>query len=134
MSSSMAQTGIKGCWLSFCVQKKTVFSNDTSYSTPASTPASTPILRLSRERMRDYTEVKHKCQHRKYIVKAWCTKYQDTHIRCAPNVIEMSVPIILSIHRLAKIGFIEKRWTKNVVRCSIYSYRAAAHNKSDRSL
>ncbi|KAF1834366.1 hypothetical protein BDW02DRAFT_498509 [Decorospora gaudefroyi] len=36
--------------------------------------------------MCDYTQVQYKCNHFRYVVKAWCTKYQQTHIRCPPNL------------------------------------------------
>ncbi|KAF2271571.1 uncharacterized protein EI97DRAFT_262644 [Westerdykella ornata] len=37
--------------------------------------------------MCDYTQVQYKCSHLRYIVRAWCTKYQETHKRCPVNVI-----------------------------------------------
>ncbi|KAF1998263.1 hypothetical protein P154DRAFT_524179 [Amniculicola lignicola CBS 123094] len=39
--------------------------------------------------MCDYTQVHYKCSHLRYTVRAWCTKYQETHKRCPPNVIAM---------------------------------------------
>ena len=36
--------------------------------------------------MCDYTQVQYKCTHVRYVVKAWCTKYQQTHVRCPANV------------------------------------------------
>ncbi|KAF2203963.1 hypothetical protein GQ43DRAFT_365626 [Delitschia confertaspora ATCC 74209] len=37
--------------------------------------------------MCDYTQVHYKCSHLRYTVRAWCTKYQETHKRCLPNVV-----------------------------------------------
>lgn len=37
--------------------------------------------------MCDYTQVNYQCGHVRYIVKAWCVRYQQTHERCAPNVV-----------------------------------------------
>ncbi|KAF2259122.1 hypothetical protein CC78DRAFT_476263 [Lojkania enalia] len=37
--------------------------------------------------MCDYTQVHYKCTHLRYIVKAWCTKYQQKQKRCEPNVV-----------------------------------------------
>ncbi|KAF2866915.1 hypothetical protein BDV95DRAFT_504002 [Massariosphaeria phaeospora] len=37
--------------------------------------------------MCDYTQVHYKCSHLRYIVRAWCTKYQETHKRCPANVV-----------------------------------------------
>ncbi|KAF2628694.1 hypothetical protein BU25DRAFT_338994 [Macroventuria anomochaeta] len=37
--------------------------------------------------MCDYTQVQYKCNHVRYVVRAWCTKYQETHKRCPANVI-----------------------------------------------
>ncbi|KAF2709202.1 hypothetical protein K504DRAFT_406116 [Pleomassaria siparia CBS 279.74] len=37
--------------------------------------------------MCDYTQVHYKCAHLRYIVRAWCTKYQETHKRCPANVV-----------------------------------------------
>ncbi|PVI04169.1 hypothetical protein DM02DRAFT_519378 [Periconia macrospinosa] len=37
--------------------------------------------------MCDYTKVQFKCSHLRYIVRAWCTKYQQTHTRCPVNVV-----------------------------------------------
>ncbi|KAF2799300.1 hypothetical protein K505DRAFT_231410 [Melanomma pulvis-pyrius CBS 109.77] len=37
--------------------------------------------------MCDYTQVHYKCTHLRYTVRAWCTKYQETHKRCPANVV-----------------------------------------------
>jgi hypothetical protein len=37
--------------------------------------------------MCDYTQVQYKCSHLRYTVRAWCTKYQQTHVRCRVNVV-----------------------------------------------
>ncbi|OAL42575.1 hypothetical protein IQ07DRAFT_581525 [Pyrenochaeta sp. DS3sAY3a] len=37
--------------------------------------------------MCDYTAIQFKCVHKRYIVRAWCTKYQETHKRCPANVV-----------------------------------------------
>ena len=37
----------------------------------------------------DYTQVHYKCSHLRYTVRAWCTKYQETHKRCPANVVAM---------------------------------------------
>ncbi|XPS69396.1 hypothetical protein M3J09_001668 [Ascochyta lentis] len=37
--------------------------------------------------MCDYTQVQYKCSHLRYVVRAWCTKYQETHKRCPANVV-----------------------------------------------
>jgi len=39
------------------------------------------------QRMCDYTQVEYKCGHVRYIVKAWCERYQQTQQRCPPNVV-----------------------------------------------
>lgn len=39
--------------------------------------------------MCDYTQVHYKCSHLRYTVRAWCTKYQETHKRCPANVVAM---------------------------------------------
>ncbi|KAH7092979.1 hypothetical protein FB567DRAFT_160499 [Paraphoma chrysanthemicola] len=39
--------------------------------------------------MCDYTQVQYKCAHSRYVVRAWCTKYQETHKRCPANVVAM---------------------------------------------
>lgn len=39
--------------------------------------------------MCDYTQVQYKCSHLRYVVRAWCTKYQETHKRCPANVVAM---------------------------------------------
>ncbi|KAF2806341.1 uncharacterized protein BDZ99DRAFT_93792 [Mytilinidion resinicola] len=41
--------------------------------------------------MCDYTQVHYKCSHLRYTVRAWCTKYQETHKRCPANVVAMRV-------------------------------------------
>lgn len=41
--------------------------------------------------MCDYTQVNYKCGHVRYLVKAWCIRYQQTHERCAPNVVAVYV-------------------------------------------
>ncbi|KAF2036715.1 hypothetical protein EK21DRAFT_51355 [Setomelanomma holmii] len=41
--------------------------------------------------MCDYTQVQYKCSHLRYVVRAWCTKYQETHKRCPANVVAMQV-------------------------------------------
>ena len=33
------------------------------------------------------------CGHVRYIVKAWCTRYQQTHERCPPNVVAVLVAL-----------------------------------------
>ncbi|KAH6881473.1 hypothetical protein BKA58DRAFT_371629 [Alternaria rosae] len=53
-----------------------------SYSSIASN-ASRPFFPTT---MCDYTQVQYKCTHVRYVVKAWCTKYQQTHVRCPANV------------------------------------------------
>ncbi|KAH8690395.1 hypothetical protein GQ44DRAFT_636909 [Phaeosphaeriaceae sp. PMI808] len=46
--------------------------------------------------MCDYTQIQYKCSHLRYVVKAWCTKYQETHKRCPANVVAMQeLPILL---------------------------------------
>ncbi|KAK8195587.1 hypothetical protein HDK77DRAFT_480081 [Phyllosticta capitalensis] len=37
--------------------------------------------------MCDYTQVNYKCSHLRFTVRAWCTKYQETHRRCPANVV-----------------------------------------------
>ena len=39
--------------------------------------------------MCDYTEVTYQCGHIRYLVLAWCIRYQQTHERCPPNVVRM---------------------------------------------
>ncbi|OAL42561.1 hypothetical protein IQ07DRAFT_525870 [Pyrenochaeta sp. DS3sAY3a] len=37
--------------------------------------------------MCDYTSIEFKCNHLRHTVRAWCTRYQETHKRCPPNVV-----------------------------------------------
>ncbi|KAF2720190.1 hypothetical protein K431DRAFT_227085 [Polychaeton citri CBS 116435] len=37
--------------------------------------------------MCDYTKVEYSCGHVRYLVRAWCVRYQETHRRCPPNVV-----------------------------------------------
>lgn len=37
--------------------------------------------------MCDYTKVSYQCGHVRYLVKAWCVRYQQTQQRCPPNVV-----------------------------------------------
>ncbi|KAL2350130.1 hypothetical protein BJ546DRAFT_860929 [Cryomyces antarcticus] len=37
--------------------------------------------------MCDYTQVEYRCGHLRYIVRAWCVKYPETHKRCPANVV-----------------------------------------------
>ncbi|EMC98501.1 hypothetical protein BAUCODRAFT_67388 [Baudoinia panamericana UAMH 10762] len=37
--------------------------------------------------MCDYTQVEYKCGHLRFTVRAWCVRYQETHVRCAPNIV-----------------------------------------------
>jgi len=50
-----------------------------------------PLLRLHLPffTMCDYTQVEYSCGHKRFTVKAWCIKYQQTQKRCLPNVIAM---------------------------------------------
>lgn len=45
--------------------------------------------------MCDYIQVQYKCGHLRFIVKAWCVKYQETHIRCPVNVVALWVSLRL---------------------------------------
>ncbi|KAK2623514.1 hypothetical protein QTJ16_007068 [Diplocarpon rosae] len=36
-----------------------------------------------------YTQVEYRCYHHRYIVRAWCKRYQDTHQRCPPILVGM---------------------------------------------
>ena len=44
--------------------------------------------------MCDHTAVIYTCGCSRYIVKAWCTKYQEKHIPCSANAVEVSVSVI----------------------------------------
>ena len=63
--------------------------------------------------MCDYKQVEYACGHLRYIVKAWCTTYQETQKRCPLNVIEMCAlpPILLQIKSGAGLT-IEQRISK----------------------
>lgn len=37
--------------------------------------------------MCDYTKRTYQCGHVRFVVKAWCVRYQQTHERCPPNVV-----------------------------------------------
>ena len=37
--------------------------------------------------MCDYTRVEYKCGHVRYTVRAWCVRYEQTHVRCPPSVV-----------------------------------------------
>ena len=40
--------------------------------------------------MCDYSQViYHQCGHIRYLVLAWCHRYQRTHERCPPNIIDI---------------------------------------------
>lgn len=41
--------------------------------------------------MCDYTQVDFACSHKRYTVRSWCIKYQETHKRCIPNIVAMYV-------------------------------------------
>ena len=68
-----------------------------------------------------HTQVDYECGDPLYIVKAWCTKYQDTHIPCGSNPIERSVYIInvTGLHSVANLICVERSRTKIAVRRSI---------------
>lgn len=73
--------------------------------------------------MCNHAEVEYKCGHPIYFVKAWCNRYQDTHIPCGPNPIERWVSIIIFVirkHDVTELAFVERSsQTKNAVRSSI---------------
>ena len=37
--------------------------------------------------MCDYIQVEYNCSHVRYTVRAWCTEYVKSHVRCPPNVV-----------------------------------------------
>ncbi|KAF2860081.1 hypothetical protein K470DRAFT_248002 [Piedraia hortae CBS 480.64] len=37
--------------------------------------------------MCDYTQVEYRCAHQRVTVRAWCTKYRDTHKRCPARIV-----------------------------------------------
>ncbi|PVH69138.1 hypothetical protein DL98DRAFT_400848, partial [Cadophora sp. DSE1049] len=39
--------------------------------------------------MCNYIEVDFKCGHKRFTVRAWCTKYEITHRRCPPAVVAL---------------------------------------------
>ncbi|KAH6638509.1 hypothetical protein C7974DRAFT_391710 [Boeremia exigua] len=39
--------------------------------------------------MCDFTQLEYRCSHLRYIVRAWCVTYQETHARCPLNVVAM---------------------------------------------
>lgn len=62
----------------------------------------------------DYTHVNYQCRHVRYVVKAWCTRYQarrvdpmpcsywssadvpgSSHVRCPPNIVAMYTSTLL---------------------------------------
>lgn len=99
-------------------------------------PRNTPTIKSSRERICNHAEVEYKCGHRVYLVEAWYTRYQDTHIPYGPNPIERSVSIIIFVirkHDVTELVFVERSsQTKNAVRSSIYLYQDAKHDRPDR--
>ena len=46
--------------------------------------------------MCDYTKVSYQCGHVRYLVKAWCVRYQQTQQRCPPNVVATYVTAVSS--------------------------------------
>lgn len=40
-------------------------------------------------KMCDYTQIEFRCHHRRFTVRSWCVKYQETHKRCPANVVAM---------------------------------------------
>ncbi|WPH00361.1 Hypothetical protein R9X50_00318800 [Acrodontium crateriforme] len=37
--------------------------------------------------MCEYSQVEYACGHLRFIVRCWCTKYQETQKRCRPNIV-----------------------------------------------
>lgn len=66
------------------VRPPTITSSVPQYSLPLGHP---PFL----TDMCDYTQVQYKCNHLRYVVRAWCTRYQETHKRCPANIVAMQV-------------------------------------------
>lgn len=82
--SIIAWIGIKGRWSStLCSEPVAIF--------PIVFPTPHKRSKSSRGKMCDHKLVKYQCSHPLYLVKAWYTKYQDTHLPCAPNPIETLV-------------------------------------------
>jgi hypothetical protein len=45
--------------------------------------------------MCDYTQVQYTCSHLRYVVRAWCTRHQETHKRRPANVTAVHVAMLL---------------------------------------
>lgn len=60
--------------------------------------------------MCDHTKLNYECGHSVYRVKAWCVKYQDTHVPCGSNPIEMLVftTLIMRKHSVADMILVER--------------------------
>lgn len=64
--------------------------NPLSRPTPSS--SRTVLIEINRPArpwptMCDHTQVEYTCGHVRYLVRAWCVKYEKTHIRCPANVV-----------------------------------------------
>jgi hypothetical protein len=46
-----------------------------------------PVILCRYLHMCEYTHVEYVCYHHRHIVRAWCTEYERTHIRCPPKVV-----------------------------------------------
>ncbi|KAI8625063.1 hypothetical protein F5Y19DRAFT_276023 [Xylariaceae sp. FL1651] len=42
--------------------------------------------------MCDYTQVEYNCQHFRFVVLRWCSRYERTYKPCAPNVTHLETP------------------------------------------
>ncbi|KAF2089420.1 hypothetical protein K490DRAFT_37101 [Saccharata proteae CBS 121410] len=59
--------------------------------------------------MCDYTQVQYKCTHQRFTVRAWCTKYQETHKRCPPNIVAVEYRLDEVCGELSKVPEISWR-------------------------
>ncbi|KAI0484560.1 hypothetical protein GGR56DRAFT_614376 [Xylariaceae sp. FL0804] len=41
--------------------------------------------------MCDYTQIEYCCQHFRFLVQSWCSKYERTNKPCAPNVTHLEI-------------------------------------------
>ncbi|KAG9239716.1 hypothetical protein BJ875DRAFT_1208 [Amylocarpus encephaloides] len=50
--------------------------------------------------MCNYTQVEFRCGHVRWTVRAWCTNYETTHIRCPPSIVAIEFRFVPRFHPL----------------------------------
>jgi len=60
---------------------------------------------------------KFRCTHRRYTIRAWCTIYETTHIRCRPSIVDINFQYVRNLPLLFILTNDTDR--KNVVVCDV---------------